>query len=294
MKPRLFSGIAGIAAIALALVFATAARHSPSFEERESSRLRLHFDSVLVELESRDVSALTAAQRAARSTHIARLREYRDAGEYPRNLVSREATPVFVDPFGTHCAMGYLIARAGRSDIVARIASTRNLARIPDLADDAALISWLDAAGLSVEEAARIQPAYDWREPGDNELAARRWTTSTRGYQVSTLVHAGVSSALTAGNLLRPGHSGLSLAGALVGSAGIGLAASHLSNPDAPRSYAAANGIMAAATIASAWRSARHATLAQSRPVPAGQSASTYQMSPLVSPTAVGVSLSFR
>lgn len=290
---RSFVTTVAIAGIALAATALIGAKSERAFVKRETAQLRAHFDSVLIELRTRDVSALSPELQAARRVHIARLQEYRDAGVFPRNLVSREATPVFVDPFGTHCAMGYLIARSGRTDIVKRIATSRNLARIPQLADDVALIAWLDSAGLTVLEATRIQPQY---EGGGcctiGDPAVTRWTTTTKGYEVSSFVHAGLAGMIIAANLVEPGRARWSLAATAVGAAGIGLATSQLSNSSAPQSYAAANGLLAAATIGSAWRSARTARRMVTEP-PRGV-APAVNVSPLVSPSAIGVSVGFR
>lgn len=67
--------------------------------------------------------------------------------------------------------MAYLIEQSGHGGLVARIATTHNTARIGDLKDDAELVAWLHRNGLTVAEAARIQPAYE------NPLAdfAGRW-----------------------------------------------------------------------------------------------------------------------
>ncbi|HEX7336720.1 MAG TPA: nuclear transport factor 2 family protein, partial [Gemmatimonadales bacterium] len=70
------------------------------------------------------------------------------------------AMPFFRDSDGVPCAMAYLIDRSGRADLVDRVALTRNNAFIAELADDPDLRAWLDSAGLSVAEAARIQPGY--------------------------------------------------------------------------------------------------------------------------------------
>jgi len=130
-------------------------------ERREVRRLRSHFDSVLLELEAADVSALSRAQQARRARHIVALRAYRDYAVFPRNEGgSSYAIPYFVDRLGTHCAMAHLIARSGRADIVSRIAAERNNAFIRELADDTALVAWLDREGLTRTEAARIQPSY--------------------------------------------------------------------------------------------------------------------------------------
>jgi hypothetical protein len=57
--------------------------------------------------------------------------------------------------------MAFLIAASGRGDLVDHIARTRNYAFIPDLVDVPGLAQWLEEHGLTVAEAARIQPSYD-------------------------------------------------------------------------------------------------------------------------------------
>jgi hypothetical protein len=127
----------------------------------EVARLRAHFDSVDAELRHAKALQLTPSQRAARATLIGWLREYRDAGRFPRNdRFPALAMPFFRDGHGALCAMAYLIERSGRRDLVDRIASTRNNAFLAELAEDPALRVWLDSVGVSVTEAARIQPTY--------------------------------------------------------------------------------------------------------------------------------------
>jgi len=128
----------------------------------EVARLRAHFDSVDTELRTRDVSHLSREQRANRAKHIAWLKEYRDDGRFPMNdKFLDQSVPFFRDSQGTLCAMAYLVDRSGGGDIVDRIAKTRNNAYIPALTDDRDLVAWLEGSGLSVAEAARIQPAYN-------------------------------------------------------------------------------------------------------------------------------------
>ena len=74
--------------------------------------------------------------------------------------------PFFRDGYGALCAMAYLIERSGRRDLADRVALTRNNAFIAELANDPELRVWLDSVGLSVTEAARIQPTYAWKEVG--------------------------------------------------------------------------------------------------------------------------------
>lgn len=127
----------------------------------EVARLRAHFDSVDIELRTRDVSHLSLEQRASRMKLIGWLREYRDAGRFPQNDRFRDRlVPFFRDSRGALCAMAYLVDRSGRGDIVDHIAKSRNNAYIRNLTDDREIVAWLDASGLSVGEAARIQPEY--------------------------------------------------------------------------------------------------------------------------------------
>jgi hypothetical protein len=133
----------------------------PVARRLEVARLRAHFDSVDAELRHAKALQLTPSQRVARATLIGWLREYRDAGRFPRNDRFPElAMPFFRDRHGARCAMAYLIERSGRRDLVDRIAMTRNNAFIAELANEPALRVWLDSVGVSVTEAARIQPTY--------------------------------------------------------------------------------------------------------------------------------------
>jgi Domain of unknown function (DUF4440) len=134
---------------------------APSPRRLEVARLQAHFDSVDAELRDAKGPQLTSSQRVARATLIGWLRQYRNAGEFPRNeRFANRPMPFFRDGHGALCAMAYLIERSGRHDLVDRIAITRNNAFIAELAADPALRAWLDSVGLSANEAARIQPTY--------------------------------------------------------------------------------------------------------------------------------------
>jgi hypothetical protein len=157
MKPRvlLFLLVLG--------TFAPAAHATPAdaaWRARETARIQAHLLGAERMMESRDVSRLSVSQRAARGRALAALRRYREAGRFPHNHQRPELTPVFVDEHGTPCAMAYLIAESGSRALVQRVAATANLARIRELALDPELIRWLRANGMTVAEAARVQPAY--------------------------------------------------------------------------------------------------------------------------------------
>ncbi|MBC7896873.1 MAG: hypothetical protein H7066_15760 [Cytophagaceae bacterium] len=146
------------------------------FERQEQGRLQAHFDSVTIELRTASVDHLSRSEREARSALIAWLHEYRDAGRFPRNDRFGPDMPFFRDEQGTLCAMAYLVARSGRPGMVDRIARTANNALIPDLRDDGEFTQWLDSTGLTLAEAARVQPEY--RSEGDltfKHVLHRRW-----------------------------------------------------------------------------------------------------------------------
>jgi hypothetical protein len=198
----------------------------PTGRTVEVARLQAHFDSVDAELRSRSVASLSSEQQVKRAQMISWLRDYRKAAEFPVNDRFAEPTPVFRDAQGALCAMGYLIERSGRGDIVDKVEATRNYAYIPDLADDPALVAWLDSAGLSVAEAARIQPAYEsWPIPTE-PYPVRRGVDGD--FALAAVGLGSLSLASTAVNLVKPGYvSGL--AGIFAGAASIGAAAHNFS-----------------------------------------------------------------
>ena len=228
-------------AIALSLTAATT-RHSPRDDTRarrlraEAVRLRAHFDSVDGELRGVDVSRLSATQKATRAKLISWLRDYRDAGRFPENdRFANRAVPFFRDSHGALCAMAYLIDRSGRGDIVDRIASTRNNAFIHQLADDPALVAWLGESGLSVDEAARVQPKYD----GPIGVVDNNDRVS-RPYAILSMGLGGLSMGSMALNLFAPSRA-TGAAGLLSGAATIVAGAEHLRDRGGNKRMAQAN-----------------------------------------------------
>jgi hypothetical protein len=131
----------------------------------EQVRLRAHFRQVLGELRAREVSHLAAPERAMRERLIVELARYARGGEFPRNRdFADRRMPYFVDASGTRCAMAHLIESTGERAYVDRVREVRNNGYVRELASDARLrmplLAWLQAAGLTAAEAARIQPAY--------------------------------------------------------------------------------------------------------------------------------------
>lgn len=131
--------------------------------EADQARIVQHLTEVEQELRAKDVSHLSEAQRAEREAMLDRLHEYRVAARFPRNSYVQGRTPVFIDAEGTACAMGDLLIHSGAEDVAETIANQENLARVVDI-ESVDLGPWLDAHGMTVAEAQRVQPSYtcDW------------------------------------------------------------------------------------------------------------------------------------
>lgn len=215
---------------------------TPLDSRREVARLRAHFDSVDLELRDANTLQLTPAQRTARATMVGWLRDYREAGRFPRNdRFPNQTVPFFRDSEGVLCAMAYLIERSGQGDLVDRVASTRNNAFIPELADDPDLRAWLDSAGLSVAEAARIQPGYGGGIVADEGVSS--------SYAVTSILVSGASLTTAGLNLFAPNRS-TGWAGIIAGSAAIIAGAVNFDGNDATDNVAAANVIAGTGAVA--------------------------------------------
>lgn len=275
----------------------TAADSTPA---GEVARIQAHLQTVERELLARDVSHLSAGQRAARAHHIRVLREYRERGVFPHNHdFPGERVPYFVDEHGTLCAMAYLISRSGRDDLVERVAAARNNARIPELAGDPELVAWLREAGLSLEEAARIQPMYGCCQPDPEE----REGVGT-GYAVASALTSGVggvSIGLNLSSLRSRERSRWSGAlGVAAGAVGLALGLDRLDEGGAPAAVGATTaGIGVLSTTLGAWTlfrtpGDRADDGAAPSPAPAGPSLSAAPLLPADPRTGPGVLLRLK
>lgn len=226
--------------VAVAVIVAAVSGQSQARVDREVVRLRAHFTQVDHELTSRDVSHLTATQRRARATHIARLRDYAAAGRFPTNTQHPgRYVPYFVDDFGTRCAMAFLIEQSGGGDFVARVQRRSNFAYIDDIARDpelgAELHAWLEANGLSLDEAARIQPSYEGgpcfcgTDEPEQEVVPTSYKVGSAVAIVSSLTSVAFNSGLVNLGLSRTASGWIGVA---AGGAAMALGATALDEPD--------------------------------------------------------------
>ena len=219
--------ILAVAVAGTALFSASSPSPVTSARAAEVMGLERHFDSVDLELRSRDVSQLSASQKANRAQLVSWLRDYRYADRFPQNDRFKKPTPFFRDKDGVLCAMAYLIDRSGRGDIVDKVAATRNNAYIAELADDPELITWLDAWGLSVGEAARIQPSYG----GGGGVVDEDDDRVDDDVALAAIGLGSVSLATTAVNFVKPSFAS-GFVGLIVGAGSIVFGASNLDDND--------------------------------------------------------------
>jgi hypothetical protein len=230
---RMMVGVTLLGLGAAALRFPEAGNPIP-----ESARLRRHFAAVERELLARDASALSPAQRAARREQVRLLRRYAAEGNFPRNEFLPGQVPFFRDSRGNLCAMAFLVAASGRGDIVDHVVRTRNNAYLPELADEPGLAEWLDQHGLTLAEAARIQPTY-------GGIDHNRHNDPTAGYVAATLA-AGTLSTISiiwnARSMDRlAGHRDRGLGGVAFGAVSLGLGLAYAGDGDRRGAFGVVN-----------------------------------------------------
>jgi HEAT repeat protein len=152
----LFAAIASSALLAGSIASAFGAGESSESEQIAQKQAKLY--SVVAELASRDASQLPAEKRAARARAIELLSEYAERGvftfhheEWPRSR------PLFIDEYGTRCALASVLDGFGEDALVSRLAVECNDAYVAEIPDDPEVARVLDEIGLTIDEAAYIQ-----------------------------------------------------------------------------------------------------------------------------------------
>lgn len=127
----------------------------------DQQRIQLHLQLVEQRLSTRPTNHLNDQQRTNRLHHLAILRQYWQAGQFPQNDGHAMRQPYFVDAAGTHCAVGYLLAQDGATSIVDAVKNQQNYSYLAELAVNfPALPAWAEENGFTLNELAWIQPGY--------------------------------------------------------------------------------------------------------------------------------------
>lgn len=122
-------------------------------------RIREHLRRAERDLRHNEPAGLTPDQRRRRQQTLDGLQEYWQQGAFPRTRRGPSRTPCFVGENDIPCAMASLLQEDGREDIVAAVMDADPTVRL-ETVEDGPLAEWVEANGLTMEEAACIQPAY--------------------------------------------------------------------------------------------------------------------------------------
>jgi hypothetical protein len=125
----------------------------------DTDRIKFHLTLVTEYLRQHCSSNLNAAQTQNRDYLLNVLEKYTRSSIFPTNHYHSVRQPYFVDNYGVHCAVGYLIAASGYSHLVERIRSDHNYDYIENITTDG-LKEWALEHGFTLEELKWIQPTY--------------------------------------------------------------------------------------------------------------------------------------
>lgn len=140
-----------------AVVLRTLVVNSPQSLTVSAQRLLNRTGDQLTAEEHQRLMHFLAMQRRI---NLGRLAQYARTGRFPQNLgYSETPVPVFVDAQGTDCAVGHLMRMSGWGQSVDEIAQSNLFVYVDDI-HSGPVVDWVLYSGLTIEEAAMIQPAY--------------------------------------------------------------------------------------------------------------------------------------
>lgn len=127
--------------------------------ENDLEAIEIHLTLVCKSLKANTPNGLSESQRKKRSNLISELEQYAELKKFPTNLYHSTRTPYFVDDFGVHCAVGFLISASGHGELVQAIRENENYSYIEDIKTPG-IMAWAMNHGFSLDELKWIQPGY--------------------------------------------------------------------------------------------------------------------------------------
>lgn len=116
-----------------------------------------------------------------------RLQDYASTGVFPKNYVHPYRNPIFIDPHGTACAVGYLMIESGNRGLAEQIDSEMEDYYLCQMDQDI-VGHWASEHGFSPAELAWIQPGYPpstfWTAPGGGLNGEVHVMTTTSANQI--------------------------------------------------------------------------------------------------------------
>ncbi|MCB9261885.1 MAG: T9SS type A sorting domain-containing protein [Flavobacteriales bacterium] len=125
----------------------------------DNDRIQYHLNQVVAILSKNTPKGFDQTALKHRQDLLNQLSDYAAKKIFPTNHYHRERTPYFIDNFGVHCAVGYLIAVSGHEELANRIKQEHNYDYIRDIKTDG-LAEWASNYGFMVEELKWVQPTY--------------------------------------------------------------------------------------------------------------------------------------
>ncbi|MCB0570413.1 MAG: T9SS type A sorting domain-containing protein [Phaeodactylibacter sp.] len=124
--------------------------------------IQLHLKLVEGILRASEKPGLSTGQQKKREYCLDQLNSYWQRGLFPINTYHSTPQPYFVDLYGTHCAVGFLLYKSGEATaLINDIREKHNYAFIAELVEMyPQLGQWAAENGFTVDELAWIQPNY--------------------------------------------------------------------------------------------------------------------------------------
>lgn len=130
----------------------------------DQQRIRYHLLNVESVLRSKNTEHLSQDQLKNRLKMLDVLYQYALDMQFPVNTYHPHRQPYFIDVYGTHCAVGYLVAKSGHGEISKAISEKQNYAYVREI-ESQELMQWSIDYGFSLDELAWIQPEYTHQTP---------------------------------------------------------------------------------------------------------------------------------
>lgn len=121
--------------------------------------IKFHLSQVEKHLRQHPPANLTAEQRDNRLHCLDILRDYWQAGVFPKNTHHNITIPYFIDDYNTACAVGHLIRETGFEEVACKISEEMNYAYIAAMPYPE-IPRWATQMGFEVAELQWIQPSY--------------------------------------------------------------------------------------------------------------------------------------
>lgn len=154
--------------------------HKPTADTDNKLRIETHLEYVEKLLRNKDISALSTELKTKRKHLLDLLHDYRLNGSFPKNYdYPGQRKPCFIDKDGTICAVGYLIEQTTSRKVAEEINSKFKYEELLAM-NDKIVDDWVAASGLTKEECAMIQPAYDPAKETYNKISS--------GYGISSAI----------------------------------------------------------------------------------------------------------